>query len=345
MRSLRLLCALCGSNKLFRHLLSKIFYFYLPVEINLSQTKSIVMRLAILFLIIPVLASCGFRLPHPAADRPVQEIDSILDPVMAAKLSLTNATQYRQVLSRLDPGDLASLEAAGTLLKSCVADTLTRDSIFVVFDDFFTRAAEGYLENNEEVNIQLGDAPSLETVNLWRSKFAACGIQLKSVEGTFSLEPRTGYLLDNFGPALSVAYRAYLTILSREQQARFAGMAALPIPPDSLASHIIAWEHFMERFPRFISLRMARDHYARSLGTFLTGVGQSTVFDPETNLLNDSSKMAFETFVLKNPESKSAAVVNGYLRLLQSADFSYTAQIDSFLLENVFAEEEAAENK
>ncbi len=294
------------------------------------------MRTIFILLISSFLFSCNFNQSKSPDASSAAKGDPTIDLEKMAQLKLTNADEYRKVLDKFDQGELTSLDAASTLFKNCVADTLTHDSMFVVFNDFYNSVAGSYLENNVNVNTQLEKSPSSEAVKQLKVSLASYGILLSSSEGTFYLEPQTEYLLKNFGPALSPAYREYLTIGAKEQQKRFADDGTILISSDSLTSRIMTWENFMTKYPDFISIKMAQDQYSQYMGAFLAGMDNSRVFDTTTNRLNDSSKVAFESFVSKNPESISTGVVKAYLGLLESTNFNYTDRVDSFLLEKVY---------
>jgi hypothetical protein len=294
------------------------------------------MRYIFILLISSFLFSCNFNPAIKPGATTVTQNDSTVDLDKVAQMKLTNPNDYRQVLDKLDQGELTSLDVAGKLFKNCVADTITRDSMFVVFNDFYNNVAGNYLENNERVTATLEKSPSAAAINQLRSSLASYGILLSLSEGTYYLEPQTEYLLKKFGDGLSPAYREYLTIGSKEQQARFAEDGKMLIPADSLASRIMTWENFMARYPEFIEIKMAQDQYAQYLGAFLAGMDNSRVFSIETNRLNDSSKTSFESFVVNNPESRSTETIKAYLDLLKSTNFNYTDKVDSFLLEKVY---------
>jgi len=294
------------------------------------------MRYIFILLISSFLLSCNFNQSKNNDVKSISEKDTKVDPERLALMKLTNSNDYRQVLDKLDPGDLASLNLASTLFKNSVADTLTRDSMFVVLNDFYTNVAGNYLENNEVVNTQLENSPSAEVINKLKISLASYGMNLNSLEGTFYLEPQTEYLLRNYGAELSTAYREYLTIGVKEQRTRFAEDGKILIPSDSLTSRIRTWDNFMTKYPDFVSVKLVQDQYAQYLGAYLSGMDNSRVFDPATNHLKDSSKVSFEAFVVNNPEGKSTEVVKAYLELLKSTNFNYTDRVDSFLLEKVY---------
>ena len=68
------------------------------------------------------------------------------------------------------------------------------------------------------------------------------------------------------------------------------------------------------------------------LGSFLAGNDRLGVFDRDTYLLNDSSRVAFESFVREFPGTTSSGIVQAYLDILQSSDYQYSDKVDSFLL-------------
>ncbi|MCX6237158.1 MAG: hypothetical protein NTY07_06295 [Bacteroidia bacterium] len=294
------------------------------------------MRYVFILLISSFLFSCNLSQPKSTDNNSVFKNDSTPDLGKIAQMKLSHTGDYRKTLDQLDQGNLSSLDVAGTLFKNCIGDTLTRDSMFVVFNDFYNTVAGSYLENNEIVNTQLQNSPSPGTLNKVKTSLAAYGFSLSSSEGNFYLEPQTEYLLQNFGSALSPAYHEFLTIGSKEQHTRFAEDGTILIPADSLTSRIMTWENFMIRYPDFISIKMAQDQYAQYMSAFLAGMDNSRVFNPESNRLNDSSKVSFESFIVKNPESKSTEVVKAYLDLLKTTNFNYTDKVDSFLLEKVY---------
>ena len=262
-----------------------------------------------------------------------------LDTAAIAQIRITTPAEYLKVLDTLDQGDLSSLYLAAVLFKNGIADSLTCDSLFAVYSDFLKRVAEAYLENNEKAGSDLLNSPSTEKIKKWKITLASYGIYLDSLNGTYSLKPNHSILLETFGANLTSAYRQFLTIVSREENRWTSAEWQSVTTSDSLITTIITWENFIHQNPGFIAIKETQQIYAHSLGEFLAGTTHSKVFDPETYLLNDSSKVAFESFILKNPKSISAEVVNAYLEMLKTDNFSYSEKVDSFLMNKVYSTE------
>ena len=293
------------------------------------------MRYVVILLIINIIASCGMGHHRGEPVILVRQMDSFPNPSDLSHQKVTNAVQYRKCLERLDPVDLASLDAADTLFRNCAADTISRDSMFVVYNEFLNHLAEIYLENNEKIIDELGDSLSTGADRL-KTIFEAHGLALCSSDGSFYLEPQTKFMLKSFGPRLSSGYREYLTIEKRDQETRFSRDGTLLIPPDSLISRILGWEGFINRYPGFISIKTAREMYSQYMGAYLAGTDNSRAFDTDSAQLKDSLKESFELFIEKYPDRKSAGVVKEYLGILKLYDFKYTDKVDSFLLEKVY---------
>ncbi|MEI6142926.1 MAG: hypothetical protein WCP85_26855 [Mariniphaga sp.] len=291
-----------------------------------------------LLLVISLITSCNFIRTNRFGNHPTSGIDQAVDLNEIALTKIASVGEYRDVLHQIDQGDLKSIEVASKLLINCDLDSISCDSMFYDFSDFMNIATSNYLENNVLISSQLANSTSKDTIDKIGEMLAPYGIGLVSSEGAWYLEPQSDYLLKNFGPKLSTAYREYLNIEVQEQKKRFAEDGSILIPLDSLASRIITHENFMALYPDFISGKLAHDKYCQYLGAYLAGMDNSRVFDNVTNLLKDEPRKSFESFIVRNPEKKSTEIVKAYLEMLGTTNFNYTDKVDSFLLAKVYQE-------
>ena len=295
-------------------------------------------RILLYILIICLLTSCKFIRSNNAIKNSNSDNSKTVDLNSILQTKIVTVGDYRDILHLLDQGDLKSMEVAATLLKNCEADSVSLDSMFFEYCDFLNIATSSYLENNERISSQLSNSTSKDTIDKIGNILAPYGIGLVPFEGAWYLEPQNDFLLKNFGPKLTLAYREYLNIEVREQKVRFSEDGSILIPLDSLASRIITRESFLAKYPDFISGKIAQDQYAQYLGAYLAGMDNSKVFDNVTNLLKDEPKRSFESFIALNPNTKSAEIVKAYLEMLGSTNFYYTDKVDSFLLARIYQE-------
>jgi hypothetical protein len=251
-------------------------------------------------------------------------------------MNLTNAEDYNQVLDLLDKNNLNSINLAVKLFQNAKVDSLSRDSLFSGFNDFFALIANSYMENNNILQNKTSDEVSDSSITRIKTNLSEFGMNLTTAEGEYYLEPNTDWLRKNFGNKLSSAYRGFLKISATEQIQKFAEDGSILIPEDSLMERIVTWEDFIGKYPTFISINKAEDFYTQYLEAFLSGTENSKVFDPVTKKLNDNVRKAFESYIQKNPGRKSAAVVKEYYELLKSSNFLYTDKVDSFIHEKIY---------
>ena len=291
-----------------------------------------------LLLVISIITSCNFINSNNFGNNSTSGNDRTVDLNAISQMKIASVEAYRDVLHQIDQSDLKSIRVAATLLINCDLDSIYCDSMFYDYSNFLELATSNYLENNVLISSQLANSTPKDTIDQIGEMLAPYGIGLVSSEGAWYLEPQNDYLLKNFGPKLSTAYREYLNIEVQEQKNRFAEDGSILIPLDSLASRIITHENFMARYPDFISGKLAQDQYSQYLGAYLAGMDNSRVFDNVTNLLKDEPRKSFESFIVRNPDKKSTEIVKAYLDLLGTTNFSYTDKVDSFLLARVYQE-------
>ena len=282
------------------------------------------------------ITSCSNNKSGSTSENANQTEEAVIDAEKIALLKIGNAEDYNQALDMLDKKDLGSIISAIKIFNNSTTDTLSRDSMLLGFNDFLAVMANSYLGNNDSLHGKTGADISEETARRMKEKLSTYGMKLSTAEGEFYLDPDKDFLIQNFGSAVSPAYREFLTISAREQKEKFVEDGTILIASDSLAKRIIVWEDFLGKYPAFLSLDNARDLYSQYMEAFLAGTDNSRVFDPISKKLNERTKKDFENFITNNPSRKSAVIVKDYYNLLKSSNFVYSEKADSFILERIF---------
>lgn len=262
--------------------------------------------------------------------------DSIISPDKIARLKVTSAEDYDQVLDQLDKNKLSSINLAVKLFHNAKVDSLSRDSMFVGFNDFFALIANGYLESNDSLHSKLAGDVAEGTIKRIKASLSDYGMNLSTAEGEYYLEPETDWMAKNFGDKLSAAYKEFLVITAKEQKEKFTEDGSIVIPIETLMARIITWEDFIAKHPGFISINKAEDFYTQYMEAFMVGTENSKVFDPVSRKLNDKSKSALETYVQNNPGRKSATIIKAFYDFLKSSNFLYSEKVDAFILEKLY---------
>lgn len=294
-------------------------------------------RVFFLFFPLYFLISCNLNPKGTAKDMNQKDQEQeFADPSKIAGLKIGSADQYSQVLEMLNKKDLKSIDLAIKVFRNSAADSLSRDSMLVAFNDFLSVMAGTYLENNDSLQGKSGIDISKEATAQMKERLSGYGMKLTTSEGDFYLEPDNDYLIQNFSDKISPAYNEFLQIAASDQKEKFADDASILIPIDSLAKRITVWEDFMEKYPSFVSIGKAQDYYSQYMETFLSGTDNSKAFDPKSNKLKEDLKKSLEKYMAEYAGRKSAAVVKDYYDLLKSSGFLYSEKVDAFILEKVY---------
>ena len=293
------------------------------------------LRVFFSFFILVLLLSCNLSEKKSSKDSVDSKQESV-NPEKIVQLKIACAEDYSQILDLLDKKDFKSIDLAIKVFQNSKADSLSRDSMMVVFNDFFSVMASTYLENNDSLQGKKGIDISDESIQKIKRRLANYGMILSPAEGEFYLEPDNDFLIQHLGEKVSSSYLAFLTLSAREQKEKFAEDGKILIPCDSLAQRIKVWEDFTEKYPSFISLGKVQDLYIQYMEAYLSGTDNTKAFDPSSNKLKDDLKNSFEIYIEANPGRKSTSIVKGYYDLLKSSGFVYSEKVDSYILEKLY---------
>lgn len=295
------------------------------------------LRVFFLFFSIYFLISCNYNRKEAGKDNNQKDLEQgYVDSGKITRLKIDNADEYNEVLEMLNKKDLKSIDLAIKVFRNSAADSLSRDSMLVVFNDFLSVIASTYLENNDSLQGKSGIDISEKATAQMKDRLSGYGMMLTTSEGDFYLEPDNDYLIQNFSDKISPAYNEFLQIAASDQNEKFADDASILIPIDSLAKRITVWEDFKDKYSSFVSIGKAQDYYIQYLETYLSGTDNSKAFDPKSNKLKEDLKISFEKYPVEYPGRKSAAVVKDYYDLLKSSGFLYSEKVDAFILEKVY---------
>lgn len=238
---------------------------------------------------------------------------------------------YGAVLEDLDKSNLRNIDLALKIFSNNSADSLSRDSMLVSFNEFLTSVMQEYYDTKLLANKELTDHFSnrddqLEAQKLTES-LASHGILLFFREGEFYLEPDLGFVSQKLKNVLSAAGRDYLA--TRIKLGVNQGLSV----PDSIANQVIAWEDYQSRYPGFVMKDDIQSQYLDALAAYLSGVEQLPLFDPDTKKIEPKYQSSYQHFVESYPKRESARVVRKFIELLTRKGFKYDETIETFLSE------------
>ncbi len=293
----------------------------------------------LLLIALPLLAASCFpgRQDKQKTDDKSAAKSIAMDTFRLSQITVPSNAAYSSILEDFDRSDLQNIDRALTIYANNKADSLSRDSMLISFNEYLTSVMQDYYTGKLLGNRQLMDHFESKDDHAEAQKLtdtlAAHGILITYREGDFYLEPNLAFVYDHLKVALTTGSRNYL--LTKITLAKvFLGDNNQPVsPPDSLARQVLAWEDFMVNNPEYLSKDDIQAQYIDVFTTYLSGFEQLPLFDPNTKMLQPVYQHSYIQYIEKNPNRESAKIVKKFYDLLASKGFKYEESIDSFLPE------------
>jgi hypothetical protein len=217
------------------------------------------------------------------------------------------------------------------------ADSLSRDSMLITFNEFMTSVMQEYyadkLIGNRKLMDQFENKEDRSEAKKITSQLASHGISLSYREGDFFLEPDLKFVYSKLEGVLTPGSRSYLQTRIGLSKG-FAGENNQALsPPDSLAHQVVAWEDFLVEYPGYAFKDEILALYIDVLAAYLSGLEQLPLFDPNTKILNHEYQASYLKYIENYPNRESTKTIKKFYDLLASKDFKYDESLDSFLSE------------
>lgn len=246
--------------------------------------------------------------------------------------------KYREYSKNLVKTDLSSISKALDKYKeSFTTDPVEyRDSAFAEFRNLFYNIINNYSEifwNNAElmkkVNEKQNDDP---TVKAFKSTLETNGLRLSVTEGSYYIDEKPDFLINNFKSYVSPGVNEFLNLRSRELEQGFSEDARLLITFRQLGERIITWQNYLNKYPESPMQAEAKFSFHLYLNTFLTGLDNSPISSDE--VLLPEIKQVYSEFISKYKDTESGKIVEKFYAILSKNNFHLTDDLDDFYEEN-----------
>jgi len=246
--------------------------------------------------------------------------------------------QYREYSKNLVKTDLSSISKALDKYKKLftTAPLDYRDSAFVEFRNLFYNVINNYSDtfwNTPElvkkVNDKQNDDPAVKSL---KTALDNNGLRLSITEGSYYIDEKPDYLINNFKSYTSQGTIEFLNLRSEELQQGFSEDAKLLITFQELGNRIVAWQNYINKFPNSPLQAEAKFSYHLYLNTFLTGLDNSPIANDD--ILIPEMKQVYRDFITRNKDTESGKIVEKFFNILAQNNFRLTEDLDDFYQAN-----------
>jgi hypothetical protein len=296
-------------------------------------------RLFLCVFVVPLfLTGCFSKQPDkkPTGESTAAKSDG-LNTFRLTQITVPTNAAYSNILENFDRSDLQNIERALTIFKNNRADSLSRDSMLISFNEFMTNVMQEYysskLLGNRKLMDQFENKEDRTEAQKLISLCTSHGIQIAYREGDFYLEPDMKFVLDHLNGVLTTSSKSYLQTKINLAKGFFSDNNPPVSPPDSLALQVIALEDFMVKNPEYVAKDEILAQYIDALTTYLSGMEQLPLFTPNTKMLEPAYQNSYLQYIENYPKRESTKIIRKFYELLASKGFKYDESFDSFLSE------------
>ncbi|WP_167369804.1 hypothetical protein [Chryseobacterium shigense] len=161
------------------------------------------------------------------------------------------------------------------------------------YTDYHTREPDTYNLPDHVKKI----AGKLNTVGL---EFRVLG------EGLTEIQSLPGYDYSVFKNKVTPDYESYILQLANDRKENYAINGGLMITWEELGDRLIAWENFMNKFPKSPLIKKAKGEYNDYLLDYILGMDSSPTYDRTEGKLLDDTKEEYNRIIKKYPDSRTA---------------------------------------
>jgi hypothetical protein len=282
-----------------------------------------------------LLTGCFSKQPDkkPTGDSTTAKSD-VMNTFRLTQITVPSNAAYSNILEDLDRNDLQNIDRALTIFNNNKADSLSRDSMLISFNEFMTTMMQGYYDSkllgNKELIDHFTNKEDHAEAHKQTIALASHGIILNFKEGDFYLEPDLSFVYNHLIGVLSTASRSYLQTKMNIRGVRTDKNQTVS-PPDSLALQVLAWEDFMIKYPEFVAKDEILTQYFDVLTTYLSGMEQLPLFTPNTRMLEPAYQNSYLQYIENYPKRESTKTIKKFYELLASKGFKYDESFGSFL--------------
>jgi hypothetical protein len=304
----------------------------IPLIFSYTYFRLFVCMVAVPFL----LTGCFLKQPDK---KPTGESTPTKSEVMntfrLTQITVPSNIAYNSILEDLDRNDLQNIDRALTIFTNNKADSLSRDSMLISFNEFMATVMQEYysskLLGNRKLMDQFENKEDHKDAQKLISLLASHGIQITYREGDFYLEPDLKFVLHHLNGVLTTGGQSYLQTKINLAKGFYIGNNQPVSPPDSLAFQVLVWEDFMLKNPEFVAKDEILTQYIDVLTTYLSGMEQLPLFTTNTRMLEPAYQNSYLQYIENYPKRESTNTIKRFYELLASKGFKYDESFDSFL--------------
>ncbi|MDV7696083.1 hypothetical protein N6B72_04025 [Chryseobacterium soli] len=125
-------------------------------------------------------------------------------------------------------------------------------------------------------------------------------------EGLTEIHSLPGYYESVFKNKVTPDYAAYISQAAKDNKENYAINGGLMITWEELGDRLIVWENFINKYPKSLLIKRAKNDYNSYLSDYLLGMDSDQIYDSEGGKIFDDKREEYNRIIKKYPNSNTA---------------------------------------
>ncbi|MBL1220915.1 hypothetical protein JET18_08710 [Chryseobacterium sp. L7] len=146
-----------------------------------------------------------------------------------------------------------------------------------------------------------------DSVKKIAGELSKAGLEFRVMgEGLTEIHSVYGYDYAVFKNKVTPDYESYILQLANDRKENYAINGGLMISWEELGDRLIAWENFINKYPKSPLIKRAKIEYNNYLLDYILGMDSSPTYDRAEGRLLDENKEEYSRIIKKYPNSRTA---------------------------------------
>lgn len=225
--------------------------------------------------------------------------------------------------------DVVSAETASQMILQF--EDFQENKLAVLEDRFNTGFVQKELMEQYMTGADINDPNTISQSEIKALVEEAKNSGYKIVQATGICYPIINYTFyQAFGENITPEVLEYISIRVLDTEQPPLNSAALAISWDELIARALRQELFLENFDGTKSVKKLKNLYQTYERLIFFGSDKTPLFDPDTGILKEDVKAAFEHAAASNKNSMLTKKIKGFLTVLKKSNYCYTDGAEQF---------------
>lgn len=156
-------------------------------------------------------------------------------------------------------------------------------------------------------------------------------VRMTETEGYCYYSLNFKYIANKYRKSISKEY--YLWLMFLDETSEIIKGGGLLVEADNIREYLIFMENFINDYPNFVRINDVKTLESEYISIYMFGLDNTPIFDKyDTGKINTNYRKSYETFLVKNKDSKYYPMVSEFYTKLKENDYIWDDNFEKWYL-------------